>query len=87
MENIIGTRFHSIILSQVFNQGLYPLIYSEKTLNVLKDIKLDKEYTVLDNLSELDVNHVLNIIKDNKLTDSLILEQAEGQFEKLDVFC
>lgn len=86
METIVGARFHACILSQVFNQGLYPLIYSEKTLNVLKDIKLDKEYALLDNLSELDVNHVLNVIKDNKLTDLLILNEAESQFEKLDVF-
>ena len=47
MENIIGTRFHSVILSQVFNQGLYPFIYSDKTLNVLRDIGLGQKSIII----------------------------------------
>ena len=86
MENIIGTRFHACILSQVFSQGLYPIIYSEKTYNVLKDIKLDKEYTYIKDLDKLDVNHLLNIISNNKLEDTNIFKKAEKQFEGLDSY-
>lgn len=86
MESMIGVRFHACILSQVFNQGLYPLIYSNKTLNVLKDIQLDQYYTSLDDLSMLDVKHVLNVVQDNKLNDLSILVEAEKQFCKLDLF-
>lgn len=84
MENIIGTRFHACILSQVFSQGLYPIIYSDKTYNVLKDIGLDKEYTYIKDLDKLDVNHLLNIISNNKLEDTNIFKKAEKQFEGLD---
>lgn len=84
MENIIGTRFHACILSQVFNQGLYPIIYSEKTYNVLKDIKLDKEYVYIKDISSLNSNHLFNVISKNKITDISIFKEAEKQFEGLD---
>lgn len=84
MENIVGTRFHACILSQVFNQGLYPIIYSNKTYNVLKDINLDKEYTFINELYNLDVNHLLNIISKNKIIDTQIFKDSEKQFKELD---
>lgn len=86
MENIIGTRFHACILSQVYSQGLYPIIYSDKTYNVLKDIGLDKEYTYIKDLYKLDVKHLLNIISNNKLEDTNIFKKAEKQFEMLDKY-
>lgn len=84
MESIIGTRFHACILSQIFSQGLYPIIYSDKTYNVLKDIKLDKEYMYIKDLDKLDVNHLLNVILNNKLEDTNIFKKAEKQFKGLD---
>ncbi len=86
MENIIGTRFHACILSQVFNQGLYPIIYSNKTYNVLKDIKLDKECTFINELYNLDVDHVLNIISENKIVDTQFLKDSEKHFKELDKY-
>lgn len=86
MENIIGTRFHACILSQVFSQGLYPIIYSDKTYNVLKDIGLYKEYTYIRDLDKLDVNYLIDVISSNKLKDSSIFKKAEKQFEGLDSY-
>ncbi|MGL5416436.1 MAG: polysaccharide pyruvyl transferase family protein [Clostridium sp.] len=86
MENIIGTRFHACILSQVFNQGLYPLIYSDKTYNVLKDIELDKEYSYIKNIDNVHVNHILEVISMNKIKDRGIFKEAEKQFEVLDKY-
>lgn len=86
MENIIGTRFHSCILSQVFDQGLYPLIYSNKTYNMLHDIGLNNEYTYIKDIENLDVNHVLNIINNNKISNKNIFEESERQFEVLDKY-
>ena len=86
MENIVGTRFHACILSQVFNQGLYPILYSNKTYNVLKDIGLDKEYKFIKDLENLDVKEVLNRISNNKITDKKIFKEAEKQFEVLDKY-
>lgn len=86
MENIIGTRFHACILSQVFGQGLYPLIYSDKTYNVLKDIKLDNEYCYIKDIEKLDINRLFDVIDSNKITDKSIFKEAEKQFEGLDKY-
>lgn len=84
MENIIGTRFHACILSQVFGQGLYPLIYSDKTYNVLSDIGLDKEYLYIKNIEELSSRRILEVINDNKIQDRKICIEAEKHFKVLD---
>lgn len=84
MENIIGTRFHACILSQVFEQGLFPIIYSDKTYNALKDIDLCNEYIYINKIEELDVMQVLNCIDNNKINNKNILKQSEKQFEILD---
>lgn len=86
METIIGSRFHACILSQVFNQGLYPLIYSDKTYNVLKDINLDRYYCYIQNIKTLDVSELLKIIENNKIKDRTIFQEAEKQFRELDKY-
>lgn len=87
VENIIGVRFHSIILSQIFNQGVYPLIYSDKSLNILKDIKLDTHFNRIENIEKLNEQDVLSIISENKISNlEVIRRKAELQFIKLDSF-
>lgn len=86
MESIIGTRFHACILSQVFNQGLYPIIYSDKTYNVLKDIKLDNYYKYIKDINTLDVDEVISSITKNKINNRNIFEEAEKQFKGLDKY-
>lgn len=83
-ENIIGCRFHSVILSQVFDQGVFPLIYSDKTYNVLKDIKLDKNYKYIREIKDLDINEIYRNISENKLVNKNIFIEAEKQFDMLD---
>lgn len=83
MENIVATRFHACILSQVFSQGVYPLIYSEKTYNVLKDIGLDQEYSFIEDIDKLSIENLSNIISTNKMKDREILKTSEKQFERL----
>ncbi|MEH7351934.1 polysaccharide pyruvyl transferase family protein [Gottfriedia acidiceleris] len=86
VENIIGTRFHSVILSQVFKQGLFPLIYSDKTYNVLKDINLDKHYKYIKDIENLKVKDVYNITKTNKLYESNVFMKSEEHFMVLDKY-
>lgn len=86
VENVIGTRFHACILSQVFGQGLYPIIYSNKTYNVLKDIDLLDEYTYIKDIENLSEKHVLDTISQNKIQDDKIFLEAEKQFEGLDKY-
>lgn len=86
VENIIGTRFHACILSQVFNQGLYPIIYSDKTYNALEDMELEKEYTYIKGLHNLDTNYVIDVISDNKLKSKKVYLDSENQFKVLDEY-
>ena len=95
MENIIGTRFHSVILSQVFNQGLYPFIYSDKTLNVLRDIGLGQEYYHIRNCEEssgkndkdkFDSRYILDIISSKKINNKELFIESEKQFQELDKY-
>ncbi|MBU3180712.1 polysaccharide pyruvyl transferase family protein [Clostridium psychrophilum] len=86
MENIIGTRFHACILSQVFDQGIYPLIYSNKTYNALKEIDLVNEYTNIKDIDKLDEKHILNTISENKTKSNDVFSKAEEQFAVLDEY-
>ena len=80
MENIIGSRFHACILSQVFDQGLYPIIYSDKIYNVLKDIDMLHEYTYIKNLKDLNVEHIFKVISQNKIKNYDVFKKSENQF-------
>lgn len=85
-ELIIGCRFHSVILSQVFNQGIYPIIYSDKTYNVLNDMKLNDYYTYIKDIERLNIQEVIEVINNNKLINENILKHSQKQFLKLDQY-
>lgn len=86
MEDIVATRFHACILSQVFEQGLFPIIYSDKTYNVLRDIQLDDYYCYIKDICNLNIDSILKSISLNKIKDKNILKRSECQFDKLDEF-
>jgi colanic acid/amylovoran biosynthesis protein len=82
-EIVVGTRFHACILGFIFNKKVLPIIYSDKTKNILDDMHFDGP--TLDirkpNPSELtdfkirDLK-IFNVDKQVKL--------AEKQFQELD---
>ncbi len=88
LKGIIGTRFHSIILSQVFKQGVYPIIYSQKTINMLNDLNLKDYYLDLNKLNEeINLEDIFNILENNKIDNIYDLKkEGENQFIKLDEF-
>lgn len=85
-ELIIGTRFHSIILALLFNQGLFPIIYSEKTLNVLRDLNMTKNFCKVKDLDSLEVKSILNKAINNRLEKKSVLTESKKQFQELDLF-
>lgn len=85
-EIIIGTRFHSIILALLFNQSVFPIIYSEKTINTLIDLNMESHNCYIKDIHKLKIKSVLDSDKYNKLKNRKVLVDAEKQFEKLDLF-
>lgn len=87
LNSMVSCRFHSFILSQIYNQSTYPIIYSDKLVNVLNDIGLDKEYCYIENIDKLNIDRVINILEsDNKVNIDKIANDANRQFTELDIF-
>lgn len=53
VDKVIATRFHSMILGYVFQKKVFTLSYSKKTMNVLKDLKLESHGIEIEQLAEL----------------------------------
>ena len=86
VESMYCGRFHAMILSMVFNQNIFPVIYSKKMTNVLNDINYKGEVIKMEDFykanpvilyDQITSNHYN--IKNEKLT-------SKKQFEKLDLF-
>ncbi|MEH7336935.1 polysaccharide pyruvyl transferase family protein [Neobacillus drentensis] len=85
-ELFIAARFHANIIGLLLGIGIMPLIYSKKTTNMLKDIKLDR---ILVTMEELNLQYDESTLKkslNNKTKLGLITKEAENQFLKLDLF-
>lgn len=86
---IIGSRFHSIILALKYNIPFFPIIYSQKTKNLLDDIKYNLDYIEYKNIEILNEKSLIKNIYSNsfdyEISDEYI-EKSKGHFEKLDEF-
>lgn len=86
MESMICARFHSLILSVIYNQKYVVMSYSKKISRVIEDLELTDRY-----LDIKDMNQALTLTskdfdyKTKKETEKII-EDAKKQFEKLDIF-
>lgn len=82
---IIGTRFHSIILALKYNIDFFPIIYSEKTSNLLKDIKFNLDSKKYEDISSLDVDNLIKNMNEYKFSISKeYIKRSQGHFRKLD---
>lgn len=84
-KGIIATRFHSLILGLVFGIPVYPLVYSNKTTNLLDDINFNGDFTRIKNIKELKSETVLNQLFSEPVTD--VAEQkikSNKHFTRLD---
>jgi colanic acid/amylovoran biosynthesis protein len=83
-ETIIGTRFHSIILALIFSQNLVPIIYSDKTVNVLNDLSLNRNYYHINEINKMNINDVIKYAELNKLNEVDVYSEAKSHFIKMD---
>ncbi|RDW22398.1 hypothetical protein CWR48_01450 [Oceanobacillus arenosus] len=81
---IIGTRFHSIILALLYNINVFPIIYSNKTHNILNDLNLEGNGVFIKNMEKLKPENVIPI--PNKIDIDKVCDEATNQFKALDLF-
>lgn len=86
LKIMVASRFHAVILSQVFNQCVIPFIYSDKTLNVLKDINLNNIAININDFTKIDKDKIWKLAQDNKINLDKIKIESENHFEKLKDF-
>ncbi|MED3939485.1 polysaccharide pyruvyl transferase family protein [Priestia megaterium] len=81
-----AARFHANILGLLLGVGIMPIIYSQKTTNMLKDINLDG---ILIKMEQLYLQYDENIVNksfNNKVSLENISKNAQKQFKKLSDF-
>lgn len=82
-EVVIATRFHAMILGLLFNKKVLPIIYSNKTLNVLNDIEFKGEYVRIEEMDKFDI---AKVDLEYKLDISKQIEDSHRHFENLDKY-
>lgn len=84
---VVATRFHCMILGWVFNIPVFPIIYSNKMLNVINDMNFTGHYATLQNIVDLSPNDVNYNLRNNIVLDiSETNQKAKLQFQGLDEF-
>ncbi|PHD75783.1 hypothetical protein COF64_11410 [Bacillus sp. AFS043905] len=83
---VVATRFHSMILGWLFNKPVFPIVYSDKMTNVMKDIGFNGFYTNFHNIDTLEPKLVFDCTKTNLIDVSMQVQSAIKQFEKLDKY-
>lgn len=57
-EVVIASRFHANVISIMFGKKLLPVVYSEKTSNILKDIGINKKIISIDGMGQVESKNV-----------------------------
>lgn len=84
---IIATRFHAMILGFTMNKVVLPLIYSNKSENVLADIGFTGLFTRIENIEQLDTAKAIEYLQLAKPIEvGTYSDLAEKQFIHLDEF-
>ncbi|MBP3597207.1 MAG: polysaccharide pyruvyl transferase family protein [Clostridia bacterium] len=81
---VIGSRFHAIILGLLMNKAVLPIIYSNKTKNVLEENNIDVKIFNIKNINEFNpINLEENDFTKIHNIDHMI-NSSQNQFKQLD---
>lgn len=83
---VVATRFHAMILGWVAKKPVFPIAYSEKMNNVMKDIAYEGLHINLQEIHNLDLMEVFEGMKRNYVDISRQIKDAENHFKKLDEY-
>ena len=82
----IAARFHANIIAQLLEVPILPVIYSNKTSNMLRDINLDSIMISMENLSKLYNKEVIKKAFSNMADLNEVTINSKAQFKKLSLF-
>lgn len=80
---IIGSRFHANILGLVLNKTIIPVIYSNKTASMLKDIDFKGKVIDIKKIDEFEVSDLKDTDLEYKIDISEYKEKAKNHFKGL----
>lgn len=83
---VIGSRFHAVILSMAANVPVIPLVYSDKTLNVLRDMDYQGMCVDIRNSADIDETKLAEVLDTWKMPEVLPawVEESNKHFKVLD---
>lgn len=82
---VIASRFHAMILGFAAKRKVFPIIYSDKTLNVLNDMGFNKNHLDIRKIDASKSDEIIDKLEDNyfEIPDD-VLKRSEEHFVKLD---
>lgn len=84
---ILASRFHAMILGWVFHKSVYPIVYSDKSINVIEDVGFTGLYARIQNSDKINAEEVFNYLTENEpLNIEEQIYSANQQFKILDAF-
>lgn len=87
---MIGTRFHSIVIALRYNIPVLPIIYSNKTENMLSDLGYTGKKIYMNQCSKEKISAIIELFENPNLCICKItptyLEESKFHFEKLNQF-
>lgn len=86
-EFVIASRFHAAVLGFAANKPVLPVVYSDKTVNILKDLAFNGKYIDIRKLDDNSYIQPLDINLDMQLIGNIeeVKEESRLHFEKLDM--
>jgi colanic acid/amylovoran biosynthesis protein len=81
---VVGTRFHANILGMIMNKTVIPIAYSNKTVNILKDINFQGLYFDLNDIENFKIDRITEYYLNYKQDVTFEKKEAEKQFLGLD---
>lgn len=81
---IVGTRFHANIIGLILNKTIFPIIYNDKTRNLLKDLNFKGKSIDIDDIDNFDIDKLDLKDFDYKCDVSKEISLAQNHFKELD---
>ena len=83
-EIIIGTRFHANVIGMILNKKIIPIIYNDKTRELLHDIDFKGVQIDIDKIDEFDIKELTEKKLNYKIDINSYKKESEKHFEKID---